>query len=143
MNSRGFTLIEIVVVMVLIAVSGALVYLNVGRSADQKQEKLFAQEMMGLVKKARRTSMALSRPIVFGISSTDRFCWVDGSKTRLEIPEKILIQGEGIAHIDDDVKGIYFYPDGSSSGGELTLSAGGRPFFGFRIDILTGLITPG
>ncbi len=143
MNSRGFTLIEVVVVMVLIAVSGALIYLNVGRSSGQKQEKLFAQEMVGLIKKARRTSITLSRPIVFGISSTDRFCWIDGIETRLEIPEKILIQGEGIAHIDDDIKGIYFYPDGSSSGGEFTLYAGGQPFFGFRIDILTGLITPG
>jgi len=53
MNSRGFTLIEILVVMVLIAVSGSLVYLSVGRSAEQKQGKLFAQEMIGLVKKSQ------------------------------------------------------------------------------------------
>ncbi len=143
MNSRGFTLIEILVVMVLIAVSGSMVYLSVGRSAEQKQGKLFAQEMIGMVKKARRTSLASSRPVAFYISSTDRRCWVEGSQASLKIPEKVLIQAAGISHLDADVYGVFFYPDGSSSGGELTLSANGQPFFVFRVDILTGLITPG
>ena len=143
MNSRGFTLIEILVVMVLIAVSGSLVYLSVGRSAEQKQGKLFAQEMVGLVKKARRMSLAFSRPVAFYISSADRLCWVEGGAAGLKIPEKVLIQAAGIAHVDADVYGVFFYPDGSSSGGELTLSANGQPFFVFRVDILTGLVTPG
>ena len=143
MNSRGFTLIEILVVMILIAVSGSLVYLSVGRSAEQKQGKLFAQEMISLVKKARRMSMASSRPVAFHISSADRLCWVEGGGASLEIPEKVLIQAQGIAQIDADVYGVYFYPDGSSSGGEITLSASGQPFFVFRVDILTGLVTPG
>jgi general secretion pathway protein H len=143
MNSRGFTLIEILVVMVLIAVSGTLVYLSVGRSAEQKQGKLFAQEMIGLVKKARRTSLAFSRPVAFYISSADRICWVEGSQASLKIPEKVLVQAAGVAQLDADVHGVFFYPDGSSSGGELTLSANGQPFFVFRVDILTGLVTPG
>jgi general secretion pathway protein H len=143
MNSRGFTLIEILVVMVLIAVSGSLVYLSVGRSAGQKQGKLFAQEMIGFVKKARRSSLASSRPVAFYISSADRLCWVEGSEASLKIPEKVLIQAQGIANVDGDVYGVYFYPDGSSSGGELTLSANGEPFFVFRVDVLTGLVTPG
>lgn len=129
--------------MVLIAVSGSLVYLSVGRSAEQKQGKLFAQEMIGLVKKARRTSLTLSRPVAFYIASADRICWVEGSAASLKIPEKVLIQAQGIAHAEADVYGVYFYPDGSSSGGELTLSANGVPFFVFRVDILTGLVTHG
>jgi general secretion pathway protein H len=143
MNSRGFTLIEILVVMVLIAVSGSLVYLSVGRSAGQKQGKLFAQEMIGLVKKARSTSLASSRPVAFYISSSERICWVEGSASSLKIPEQVLIQAQGIAQADADVYGVYFYPDGSSSGGELTLSANGRPFCVFRVDILTGLVALG
>jgi hypothetical protein len=129
--------------MVLITVSGSLVYLSVGRSAEQKQGKLFAQEMVGLVKKARRTSLAFSRPVAFFISSTDRLCWVEGSQASLDIPEKVLVQAAGVAHVEADVYGVYFYPDGSSSGGELTLVANGQPFFVFRVDILTGLISPG
>jgi general secretion pathway protein H len=143
MNARGFTLIEILVVMLLIAVSGSLVYLSVGRSAGQKQGKLFAQEMVGLVKKARRASLASSRPIAFYISSADRMCWVEGSQAGLDIPEKILVQAAGIAHVEADVYGVYFYPDGSSSGGELTLVTNGQPFYVFRVDVLTGLVTPG
>ena len=143
MNSRGFTLIEILVVMVLIAVSGSLVYLSVGRSAEQKQGKLFAQEMMGFVKKARRMSLAFSRPVAFYISSSDRLCWVEGGEASLKIPEKVLVQSQGVAQVEADVYGVFFYPDGSSSGGELALSANGETFFVFRVDILTGLVTPG
>jgi general secretion pathway protein H len=143
MNSRGFTFIELLVVMVLVAVSGSLVYMSVGRSAEQKQGKIFAQEMLSLVKKARRTSVASSRPVAFLISSQDRFCWVEGQSGSLSIPERVMIQEQGIAQVDGDAFGIYFYPDGSSSGGEITLAADGVPFFIFRVDILTGLVTRG
>ena len=143
MNARGFTFIEIVVVMVLVAVSGSLVYMSVGRSAEQKQGKIFAQEMMSQVRKARRTSLSTSRPVAFLISSPDRFCWVEGGGGGLEIPERVMIQEQGIAQLDGGVFGIYFYPDGSSSGGEITLVADGEAFFVFRVDILTGLVTRG
>ena len=142
MNSRGFTLIEILVVMLLIAVSGSLVFLNVGRSAAQKQGRLFAQEMIGIVKNARGASLASSRPVAFYISSADRLCWVEGGAPSLKVPEKVLIQAQGIVQVDADVYGIYFYPDGSSSGGLITLSANGELFFAFRVDMLTGLVTP-
>jgi general secretion pathway protein H len=143
MNARGFTLIEILLVMALIAVSGSLVYLNVGRSVEQKQGKMFAQEMVGLLRKARGASLASSRPVAFYISSTDRNCWVEGGAGSLKIPEKVLIQAQGIAHVEADVYGLNFYPDGSSSGGELTLSANGKTFSVLRVDMLTGLVTSG
>jgi general secretion pathway protein H len=141
MGSRGFTFIEILVVTALITVSASLVYLSVGRSAEQKQGKLFAQEMVSLVKKARRASVAISRPVAFYISSMGRLCWVEGSDASLKIPEKVLVQASGIAHVDSDIYGLYFYPDGSSSGGELSLSTGGELFFVFRVDMLTGLVS--
>ena len=143
MNSRGFTLIEILVVMILIAVAGSLVYLNVGRSAAQKQGRMFAQEMIMLVKKARGTSLASSRPVAFYISSMDRLCWVEGSSSSVKVPENVLIQAQGVVQTDADVYGIYFYPDGSSSGGEISLSADGQLFFLFRVDMLTGLVSIG
>lgn len=143
MNQRGFTLIEILVVMILIAVAGSLVYLNVGRSAAQKHGRMFGQEMITLVKKARGTSLASSRPVAFYISSADRLCWVDGGSPSLNVPERVLIQAQGIIQVDPGVYGIYFYPDGSSSGGEIALSADGQLFFTFRVDVLTGLISLG
>lgn len=142
MNTRGFTLIEILVVMILIAVSASLIYLNVGKSAAQKQSKLFAHEMIQLVKKARSVSVATSQPVRFFISSSERNCWVEGSQASLRIPEIVQIQESGIARVDADVFAMVFYPDGSSSGGEVTLLVDERPFFAFRVDTLTGLIAP-
>ncbi len=143
MNARGFTFLELLVVMLLIAISSSLVYLSVGRSVAQKEGRLFASEMMGVVKKARSASISTGRPVAFCISSQDRFCWVEGRQVKLDIPEKIRVQQQGMANIDNDVYAIYFYPDGSSSGGEVTLAVGNKPFFVFRVDILTGIVTTG
>ena len=143
MNSRGFTFLELLVVMLLIAIASSLVYLSVGRSASQKEGRLFAGEMIGVVKRARSAAISTGRAVAFCISSQDRFCWVEGRQKKLDIPEKIRVQQQGMTNIDNDVYAIYFYPDGSSSGGEITLSVGDRSFLAFRVDVLTGIVTTG
>ncbi len=140
-NSNGFTLLEIIVVMVLIALAGSLVFLNVGKSRSSKEGTLFAKEMVSLCKQARRMAVASGIPITLYISSSQRSCWITDGK-KIKIPEEMLIEGEGVALMDEDIYGIRFYPDGSTGGGTLTLSLSDRVIHEFRVDRLTGLITP-
>jgi hypothetical protein len=46
-----------------------------------------------------------------------------------------------VNQLNEDVYAVRFYPDGSSGGGELTLSISGRTIYAFRVDALTGLLT--
>ena len=138
---KGFTLIEILVVITLLAMAGTLVSVNVGKSLAHKKPKAFAQQMISLCKTARRVAVDHGRPMTVYISSSKRSCWLSGKTASLEIPEQMLVEGEGVSRLNSDIHMIRFYPDGSSSGGELTLSISGRPVYTFRVDMLMGLVT--
>ncbi len=58
----------------------------------------------------------------------------------LTIPESILIEGERIKETDTGLFYICFYPDGSSSGGSLTISVEDTFEFTFQVDMLTGVV---
>ena len=140
-SKKGFTLLEILVALTLLAMAGALVSVNVGKSATNKKPKAFARQMVSLCKKARRVAVDHGVPTALYISSGKRNCWISGKATSLKIPEQMLIEGKGVCQLGSDIHAIRFYPDGSSSGGELTLSISGQPVYVFRIDMLTGLLT--
>ena len=127
--------------MVLISLAGSLIYVNVGKSSANRKATSFAKEMVSSCRKARRMAIGRNETITFHISSSQRRCWINDSENALEVPEMILIEGEGVSLLYQDVFGIRFYPDGSSSGGTLTLSISGRMIHEFRIDRLTGLIS--
>jgi general secretion pathway protein H len=131
-----------VVVLIIVALASSLVFVTVGSGLGQRAEREFALEMAGLCKKARRMAVWVGIPQSFRISSMERRCWIEGAEGSLEVPEQMLIEGEGVARLDDDTYYIQFYPDGSSSGGELTLSVAGRAVYEFRVDMLTGLVVP-
>jgi general secretion pathway protein H len=140
-NSKGFTLLEIIVVMILVAVASSLVFVSVGKSIGKKKDKAFAEDMVSLCKEARFRAIDKGVPAAILISSGERRCWIGGTEKSLEIPEEMLIEGEGVALFQEGVYAVHFYPDGSSSGGELTLSVFGRLVYAFKIDRLTGLIS--
>jgi general secretion pathway protein H len=138
--SKGFTLIEILVVMVLISITGSMVFINFGKNQDHLENKGFAEKMISMCKKTRQRALVLGEPSVFKISSFDRRCWMENTEKYLEIPKAILIEGEGIAQADEDTYSVTFFPDGSSSGGEFVLLVNGQILYEFRIDMLTGIL---
>jgi general secretion pathway protein H len=140
-NSDGFTLLELIIVMVIIAISSSLVFVSVGKSIATRKNKNFAYEMISLCKTARRLAIERGMPVVFHISSEKRQCWIDTAGTHLEVPEEMLIEGERVATFENGVYGITFYPSGSASGGELTLSVAGNTLCTVKVDLITGTIT--
>ncbi len=139
-GSKGFTFVEILIVIIILALAGSLVFVNVGKSISKKNTKAFAQQMISLCKKARRIALDEGVPIAFNISSDQRCCWIRDRAKSIEFPEKMHIEGEGISQLDEDIYTIRFYPDGSSDGGELTLSMPTSQAYTFRVDRLTGLL---
>jgi general secretion pathway protein H len=141
-SQRGFTFFELIVVMILLVFAGSLVYVSVGRSMNRNQGKMFTREMAAMIKKARISAISQGLPVMFHVSSSERHCWIHGDDHVLDIPEDILIEGEGIQYIDNDIHAIYFYPDGSSSGGTLSVLSNGQVLYMVRVDMLTGILTP-
>ncbi len=162
-NSKGFTLIEIIVVMMIISIAGSMVFMNIGKGAEKREIKLFVEKMVSVCKKARMTALSKGVPVSFVISPMDRKCWIkentgnaegenadgegadgksmDGQKSVFPIPGKILIEASGLTEKADGLYQIIFYPDGSSSGGDLAIRQGDKYAFFCRIDLLTGIVS--
>ncbi len=151
-NSKGFTLIEIMVVMILIAISTSLVVTKVGKSGRMRQSRMFASDLISLCKQARLQAVSKGLPACISISSETRKCWISlnenfeydekatKGKRKITIPENMLIEGEQVKSNEDGIYFICFYPDSSSGGGILTLSVEDDFVFTFRVDMLTGII---
>ncbi len=136
--SSGFTLLELVVVLVMLSFAAGLIFQRVGGTSDVREAKMFAKELALLLKKARRTAVNTGGPVTVWISDQDAACILDD--TRLLIPETVQIDGRNIRQDDEGQPYVRFAPDGGSSGGELIVMTGGTPVAAMRIDLFTGAI---
>ncbi|WP_169728975.1 GspH/FimT family pseudopilin [Desulfatirhabdium butyrativorans] len=134
----GFTLIELVVVLVLLALSAGLVFQHAGGKTDVRQAKVFAQELASFLKKARRTAVNTGGPVTVWISESEGTCSMD--EAHIEIPEAVQIEDRNVRQDEDGVPYVRFDPDGGSSGGELIVRTGGNAVAVLRIDLFTGAI---
>ncbi|MBF0376779.1 MAG: prepilin-type N-terminal cleavage/methylation domain-containing protein [Desulfamplus sp.] len=165
MNKNGFTLIEITVVIILIAIASSLVLMNIGQSGRMKESRIFASNIISMCKKARVMAVSKGVPACLTISPESRECSIgfigdalpdsknlddqisdneelsnSSNSELLKIPETILLEGENIKVDSNGVYFICFYPDGSSGGGILTISVENEFEFTFQVDMLTGSI---
>lgn len=129
-----------------------------------KKSRIFAEKMVDLCKQARIASMEDAFPVCLTILPEVRKCIVArmsepdagssvfnneidnedfqsvSGRGFLTIPESVLIEGEQIKDNGNGVFFICFYPDGSSSGGIVTISVEEQFEFTFQVDMLTGVI---
>lgn len=142
--------------MVLLSLASSLVFMNIGKSGRMKKNRMVAAEVMEFCKKARLRSVGMGIPAclrIFQEEGDSGKCWVDfnsvdggkpddwdGAEVRLTIPSTMRVEGEGIRSNENGVFSICFFPDGSSTGGRLTLSVEAEFSFDFRVDCLTGSI---
>lgn len=117
---RGFTLLELLVVLTLLALMTAFVlprFTAFARPTAKQQAAVLADQLRA----ARQQAIAISRPVQVP---------VDPAVGRLEGPDG----GEAAV--------VLFFPDGSSTGGRLTIAVGGRQAV-IGIDDLTGAVSVG
>jgi general secretion pathway protein H len=141
-HHSGFTLLEILVVLILVALASSLAYVSVGRDAHRRQERTFARQLAALCQSARQRAIATGRVVTVRIEPDTRRCRIDESTEALEIPKRLGIEGDGILVNEQGWHIIRFFPDGSSSGGVLSVTRPEAAALEFRIDQLTGLVMP-
>jgi general secretion pathway protein H len=137
----GFSLIELLVVL---AVMGFILVLIVGYrapwSAGLNLEGTAAELASGL-RLARSQAIADNRPVIFALDLVGHRYRVGGDPPR-GLPPKLsvgllTVNGE---HRSAALGDIRFNPDGSSTGGRITLADGGRRV-AVGVDWLTGRVT--
>jgi general secretion pathway protein H len=126
-RQRGFTLVEMMIVLVIVALVMALIGTSLSRSISGAEIRMAARQMA--------TSMRYTRTRAI-IDKSEQVFLVDTKEGTYEAPEKEKVklpEGMKIALVtarseltSENVGGIRWFPDGGSTGGYVELEANGR-----------------
>ncbi len=123
---RGFTLIELLLVLVIIAAAGSVALPNITSGQDTARLTSAARDVASALRYLRGQALLLHQETVFTLNLENNEYQVSGRDKKFQIPEKIQITLDTAQSeiIDEGMGRIRFYPDGSSTGGRVTLKLG-------------------
>lgn len=141
-RQSGFTLIELVVVIVLIGLAYTLVPKMAFGGVSGPELKSNVRAMATGLRLARDEAINSRREAMLTIDLDQRIFMIQNDTRVHKLNEKIDVKlyTSQADLVSEKVGSIRFYPDGSSNGGRVTVGAGGRDF-AIDIDWLTGKIT--
>lgn len=138
---KGFTLLELMVVLVIGVMLFTLVpplLSGIGTTTDLRAA---ARQLIAGLRSARSEAITRQREAVLTMDLEERRFGVTGNPRRYSLPKGIvleLVTAES-ERLDDRVGAIRFFPDGSSTGGRITLSDQ-RIAYEVDVDWLTGRV---
>jgi len=135
---RGFTLIEVMVVMVIVALIMALVGTSMARSVSSAEARASTRKMVASLRYTRARAIIDKKEQVFQVDIDNRSYQAPGRK-QVNLPEgvDVTITTARSEVTSEAVAGIRFFPDGGSTGGHIELTVNEREY---RINVawLTG-----
>ncbi|MFW5927072.1 MAG: GspH/FimT family pseudopilin [Wenzhouxiangella sp.] len=134
----GFSLLELMVVMVLVAILFAVVGVSVSRSIGGAEIRNAAREITAGIRHTRGQAIVQRQQQVFHVDAEKR-TWKASERDEVELPEGLDITLETARSelTGENAGGIRFYPDGASTGGSITLRANEREWH-VTVSWLTG-----
>jgi general secretion pathway protein H len=141
-KAAGFTLLEIMLVLVIGAAIYALILGIPMRGASSADLKAAARTLASGLRQAQSTAMATRRDATLTLDLDARQFVVGAEKRPQKLPDGIDLKlYTAQSEVTSERQGaIRFYPDGSSTGGRITVSAGERKYL-VDVDWLTGRVS--
>lgn len=147
-RSRGFTLLELLVVLVLAGITIAVVGMGGQAYMDRSRYSQAVRDVATQLNRARALSIQEGRPIAVAYQPEIRKLLVDG-QVSLEVPESVMVQWEPIARNPRSRRFagaasagqlvFVFNADGGARGGRLAVLRGGQGV-SFRVNWLLGTV---
>ena len=135
---RGFTLVELLVVLVIASLVLALVGTSISRSISGAEMRQAARKMAASMRYTRTRAIISKSQQVFLVDSEQR-SYTAAGRDPVQLPDEMNVQLTTARSelTSETVGGIRFYPDGGSTGGSVALESNGRIY---RVDVvwLTG-----
>lgn len=140
-RAPGFTLAETLVVLVIIGLVLAVLPPLLTRGMPSLRLQNAVRDVSSGLRLARTEALRRGVPAVFELDTGARVLRVPAAGKQRPLPEDIAVEVTTAANeiVDESTAAFRFYPDGSSTGGNILLSVDDR---GFRVtvDWLTGRI---
>lgn len=138
---RGFSLIELVVVMVLVATLAALGAAALNAGLPGQRLRGAARELAAELRFTRAQAIATGREQVFELDLRERR-WTAAGRREGSIDQALalVVTSARDERPVEDVAVVRFFPDGAATGGRVVISRGEAAW---RIDVawLTGEVT--
>jgi general secretion pathway protein H len=137
-EARGFTLVEIMVVMVIIALVMGLVATSMARSISGAEARAASRNLVASLRYTRARAIIDKKEQVFQVNIENRSYQAPGRK-QITLPKgvEVSITTARSEFTSESVSGIRFFPDGGSTGGHIELLVNEREY---RVNVawLTG-----
>ena len=141
-RGAGFTLVEIILVLV-IGVAAYLLLLGIPmRGTSGADLKAAARTVAAGLRQAQTLAMTTRRDTALTIDLDSREFTVAGDPTIRQLPRDLDLKlYTAQSEVTSEKRGaIRFYPDGSSTGGRVTVASGERKYL-VDVDWLTGWVS--
>ncbi len=141
---RGFTLIELVVVLAVAALLMTVVPPLISAALPGVELKAAARRTAATLRLARETAIRTGMDTVLVVDVEERLLELPGFRT-VSLPRRLRVKLDAAQRemLDDQRGAIRFFPDGSSTGGVILLARGdAREDSGFQVGVnwLTGRV---
>ena len=140
MKNRGFTLIEVLAVVMVIALAAGVVAVSIGGGITGMQVRTASRDLIAALRHTRGQAI---------VKREERVLLLDVENRRYEVPGRpaadlpggmeLKLETARSEQVSDTVGGVRFYPDGSSTGGNIELIRG-ESVWRIEINWLTGEI---
>jgi general secretion pathway protein H len=138
---RAFTLLEMLAVIILIGIAAAAVSISVARGLASARVNAAAGEIAASLRNTRTQAIVHGQPSIFQVDVRDgTYSGSDKRSVRLPKGMDVEVTSATKDQSAGDVARIRFFPDGSSTGGRITLRSGKREWH-VNVSWLTGAIT--
>lgn len=138
---RGFTLLELIVVLVIAALAVTVVPPLIAQAIPGTQLKGAARDVAAGLRYTRNRALTSDEEAVFMLDTQDRNFTVAGRKRKYPLPDGLdltFLTAES-EMVSEKKGGIRFFPDGGSTGGRVTLASTRRQY-DVDVDWLTGKV---
>jgi general secretion pathway protein H len=144
MKSRGFSLIELIVVLIILSLSISLVFPSLSRFSKAIELKGTVKKVSAILRHCRSEAVNKGKVYQVLIDSDLRQARVqsleemgEDEKREEKIQKKIYQIPDGI-QINEAL--IEFYPNGGSNGGSILFSSQNRKGYKIEVHFLTGMV---
>ncbi len=142
MRVKGFTLVELLVVMTILAGLFALITPRVGGGREGLEFRGAVRNLVADLRRTRAFAIAHNRPARLVVDLAGRRYRLEATGTERSLPPAanvtLLTAVEEI--VDATIGAVVFFPDGGSTGGRVVIDHKGRRS-DVQIDWLTGRVS--